>query len=172
MTQLSPPRPQACTVVVTMHSLLRQQPLQFVGPHGVWQRPAMHCRFWLVQSEHVPPSNPQAFVTLPARQTPFWQQPRQLAQVAPASTTWPGSATQAPLLQISVDVHVAHAAPLRPQPVVEHWPFESQHPLGQFDGPHVEVLPHAKPMTVSATVTTRTATRRGIGRMNPVCLPP
>lgn len=71
MTQLSPPRPQACTVVVTMHSLLRQQPEQFPGPHGVWHRPAMHCRFCEVQSEHTPPSRPHAFVTLPARQTPF-----------------------------------------------------------------------------------------------------
>ncbi len=35
MTQFSPPRPHACTVVAVMHSLLRQQPLQFAGPHGV-----------------------------------------------------------------------------------------------------------------------------------------
>lgn len=35
ITQFSPLRPQACTVVAVMHSLLRQQPVQFVGPHGV-----------------------------------------------------------------------------------------------------------------------------------------
>lgn len=146
-THDSPWRPHACTVVVVMHSLLRQQPLQFDGPHGAWQRPATQVRFCATQSTQTPPSEPQALAIAPERHVPFWQQPRQFAQVAPASEPFiePASASEhAPETQ--APWQALHAAPAVPQAEVSapetHWPAALQQPE-HMPGPQRLVVPQA-----------------------------
>jgi hypothetical protein len=121
-----------------------------------------------VQSAQAPPSTPQALVRLPVRQTPFWQQPRQLAQ-APASIIPPmvpaSAATHAPAVQVSLRVQAAHAAPFAPQAAVlvavTHCPIASQQPM-QLMALHVEVGPQlANDVRSAETTKAETPTRRG-----------